>query len=210
MGLDRRSDPTAVQRSIAFIVDGPSLINAQLSGVSAGRVRMCLGRNASDPQRECQSMRNGNLSRAVFDGGESDWIVTLIGISDVVSPFVTLTLSFNATVANVHLDSFRFNGTTDPHYNGFIARFSAVDSGNFNMQASFDDGHDNPYQYHAVLIRLSDSAVLVDQTGGPQGSVNVSSPVTSAEAYRLELSEPEELAGGGAFAVFVDATLTWP
>jgi hypothetical protein len=208
MGLDQRGTIDGVQRTVAFVVDGPSLITAELSGVSGGRVRMCLGRNALDPQNECQTMRNGSLTRAVFDAGESDWRVTLIGVES--APFLTLTLSFNATVANVQLDSFRFNGTIDPHYNGFIARLAAVDGGNLNVQASFDDGHDNPYQYHLVLTRLSDSAVLADQTGGPQGSVSFSNPVTAGEAYRFELSEPEEMAGGGAFAVFVDATLTWP
>jgi hypothetical protein len=209
VGLDRRSDATAVQRTVAFVVDGPSLVTAELSNVSGGRVRMCLGRNAIDPQNDCQTMRNGSISRAVFDAGESDWRVTLIGVSDG-SPFVTLTLSFNADFANVHLDSFRFNGTTDAHYNGFIARLDAVNSDNMNLQASFDDGHDNPYQYHAVITRTSNDEVLLDQTGGPQGSVSISQPLTAGEGYRVELSEPEEFAGGGQFAVFVDATLTWP
>jgi hypothetical protein len=209
VGLDRRSESSPVQRTVAFVVDGPSLITAELSNVSAGRVRMCLGRNAIDPQNDCQNMRNGSISRAVFDSGESDWRVTLIGVSADVSPFVTLTLSFNATIANVHLDSFRFNGTTDAHYNGFIARLAAVDSGDLSIQATFDDGHDNPYQYTLVLTRLSDNAVD-DRSGGPSGSLNESFPVTTGETYRVELSEPEEFAGGGAFAVFVDATLTWP
>lgn len=207
MGLDQRGTIDGVQRTVAFVVDGPSLVTAQLSNVSGGRVRMCLGRNALDPQDACQTMRNGTLTRAVFDTGQSDWRVTLIGVES--APFLTLTLSFNAAIANVHLDSFRFNGTIDPHYNGFLARFTAIDSGNFSLQASFDDGHDNPYPYTLVLTRLSDGHVD-DGSDGPAGSVNVSYPVTTGEAYRLELSEPEELAGGGAFAVLVDATLTWP
>lgn len=210
IGLDRRSDPTGVQRSVSFTVDGPSLLTAQLSDVSAGSVRMCLSRQAADPERACRTMRNGVLRRAVFDAGQTTWNVSLIGTSDLASPFVTLTLGFNSLSPTVHLDSFRFNGTTDPHYNGFVVGLTAAADGNLRVQASFDDGQGNPYQYHLVITRTGNSEVLADQAGGPQGSLDVSLGLLGGEAYRVELGEPEVQAGGGLFAVFVDATLTWP
>lgn len=209
-GLDRRSDPTAVQRTVSFVVDGPSLISAQLSNVSSGSVRMCLSRNALDPQRECRTAHNGGLLRVALDAGQSEWNVTLIGASDAASPFVTLTLRFNALSPTVRLDSFRFNGTIDPHYNGFAASVEAGAAGNVRVRASFDDGHGNPYQYHLVITRTVNSEVVADQSGGPQGNLDVSFALLGGELYRVELAEPEVQAGGGLFAVFVDATLTWP
>ena len=210
VGLDRRSDEAGVQRFVTFVVDGPSLISADLSNVSAGQVRLCLSRQATDPERECRTTRNGGLERAVFDAGQSQWIVSMIGTSDLASPFVTLTVRFNALSPNVQLNSFRFNGTTDPHYNGFNVGLSAAVNGNLRIQASFDDGNDNPYQYHLSITPTAGGPPLVDQNGGPQGSVDLSFAVSGGQGYLVELDEPEDLAGGGQFAVFVDATLSWP
>jgi hypothetical protein len=210
IGLDRRSDPTGVQRSVSFVVDGPSLISADLSGVSAGSVRLCLSRQALDRERECRTTRNGGLERSVFDAGQSQWLVTMIGTSDLASPFATLSLRFNALSANVHLDSFRFNGTNDPHYNGFTVELAAAADGNLRLQAGFDDGNDNPYQYHLSITPLAGGPPLVDQAGGPSGSLDMSFGLTGGQSYSVALGEPEQLAGGGQFAVFVDATLTWP
>ena len=212
VGLDRRADLEGVERTVTFVIDGPSLISAQLSDVSAGKVRLCLSRQATDPQRECRTTRNGSLERAVFDSGRTEWNVTMIGTTQAF-PFATLTLRFNALSPSVHVDSFRFNGTVDPHYNGFVARLTAGGDGNLRIQATFadtDQSQDDNYPYHLVITPVGGGPAVVDQTGGPQGSLDVSFGLATGQTYRVELSEPEETAGGGLFAVFVDATLTWP
>jgi hypothetical protein len=209
-GIDRRSDLTGVQRTVKFGVDGPSLITARLSGVNAGRVRMCLLRDATNDERECITTRNGTLSRAVFDTGHSDWIVTLIGATDLLGQRGTVDLGFNSLNPYLELDSFRFLGTNDPANNGFTVVFgdNGSSGGTFGFHASIDDGADNPYPWHFRLA-VDDSAVL-EQSGGPSTVVNLSSPIDGGTAYNVLFEEPEPAAGGGATAVFVGARLTWP
>jgi hypothetical protein len=207
LGLERITDSEGVERIITFGVDGPSLISVQLSDVSAGKVRVCMSREAQDPQRECQRMRSGTMTRAVFDAGHSDWHVSLIAPDQPEQPFVTATMRFNALSPRVDLVNFRFNGTIDPHYNGFIARLSALDSGDLRLQAEFEG---DSFQWHIQLRRTSDGGLLADDSGGPDPSIDVSYPLTAAESYRVDFTEPEELAGGGTSVAFVHATLTWP
>lgn len=209
-GIDRRSDITAVQRTIKFGVDGPSLISARLSGVNAGRVRMCMLRDDTNDERECVTFRGGTLTRAVFDTGHSDWIVTLIGASQVLGQRGTIDLIYNAQDAYLELDSFRFLGASDPPNNGFTVVFGDNGSapGTFGFRATIDDGRDNPYPWHFKLA--VDDAVLLEESGGPSTVVNLSSPVEGGTAYNVVFEEPEAAAGGGTTAVFVGARLTWP
>lgn len=209
-GIDRRQDFTSVQRTVKFGVDGPSLINARLSGVNAGRVRMCLFRDATNDERECITARNGTLSRAVFDTGHGDWIVTLIGATDVLGQRGTVDLTFNALNPYLELDSFRFLGTNDPPNNGFTVVFgdNGGAGGNFGFHATIDDGADNPYPWH---FRLAvDDSVTLEQSGGPSTVVNLSSAIDGGQAYNVLFEEPEAAAGGGTTPVFVGVRLTWP
>jgi hypothetical protein len=207
-GLDRRVDLAGVQRTVQFVVDGPSMIRARLSGVSTGKVRMCLLRNDQDPQRECITVHAGTLSRAVFDSGQTEWNVTLIGAGQTF-PYATLTLQFNALGGDIHLRSFRFNGTDDPHYNGFQAVLGTEADGDFHLHAEFDDGQDNPYQWHLNLA--VDDTTVFDQSGGPSLSTDVTTALINHTVYSVTFSEPEAVAGGGTLPVFInDARLTWP
>jgi hypothetical protein len=208
LGLDRRVDPAGVQRTVSFAVDGPSLISAQLKGVSAGKVRMCLLREAQDPQRECITVHAGTLSRAVFDADRTTWNVTLIGTSQDFAN-ASLTLEFNALNPELHFRNFRFNGTDDPHYNGFQVVLRTETDGNFHLRAEFDDGHDNPYPWHLNLA--VDDTTFFEQSGGPSPSADITTTLTGNTAYSVTFSEPEAVAGGGAFPVLInDAQLTWP
>jgi hypothetical protein len=205
-GLDNRADVTAVQRTVTFGVDGPSLISAQLKGVSSGKARMCLLRNEQDPQRECITVHGGTLTRAVFDSGHTEWNVTVIGASDLVQ-YASLTLEFNALSPDITLDSFRFNGTNDPHNNGFEVVLGAGADGDLRVRAGFD-GASSSYQWHLV-VAVDDTPVL-DQSGGPSSSVDVSTALSNGTVYGVTFSEPEAVAGGGALPALVVARLTWP
>jgi len=205
-GLDRAADLTGVQRRASFVVDGPSLISARLSGVSAGKVRMCLLREAQDPQRECMTVHAGTLSRAVFDAGQTEWAVTLIGAGQSF-PYATVTLEFNSLSPDIRLASFRFNGTNDPRYNGFQVVLGAGADADFRIRAQFD-GAASSYQWHLNLA--VDDTTVFDQGGGPSTSVDVSTALSNATVYGVTFSEPEAVAGGGALPALVDARLTWP
>ena len=56
-----------------------------------------------------------------------------------VSPFVTLTIQFNADSPSVVLNSFRYNGSVDDHYNGFEAVVTPGAAGQIGIQASFEE-----------------------------------------------------------------------
>lgn len=202
-GVDRRTDPTPVDRRVIFRVDGPSLISARLSGVNAGKVRMCLSRDGANIERECIIVRGGSLSRAVFDAGRSDWIVSLIGVSETVAQFATLDLTFNSLSPELRLDSFRFNGTSDPHNNGFEVVFGPDDAaGDFRIRAEFSDGNLHPWHLRVA----PDDAPGFDQNGGPSFSVDVTTAIDSGTVYSVLFESPELSA-----AVLLDnVSLTWP
>jgi hypothetical protein len=206
VGFDQRSAFASDVRSLQFKVDGPSLIQVTLSGVNSGKVRVCISREAADPERECRDLHGGTLSRAVFDAGESTWNVTLIGLADVPGQFGTVSLRFNALSAELHLRSFRFNGTDDPHNNGFLVLFGdqGTADGTFDFHASIE-GFNSAYPWHYTLA-LEDLPVA-DQSGGPSASVDFSAAISGGTSYNMRFEEPEASA---ATPVFVDARLTWP
>jgi hypothetical protein len=202
VGLDQRGVIGQVQRTIKFHVDGPSLISAQLSGVNTGRVRMCLLRDAANAERECITAHSGTLTRAVFDTGRTAWNVTLIGAAETPGQFATLDLTFNAASVELRLDSFRFNGTSDPHYNGFEIVFGPNDNGgDFTMHAEFSDG--NPYPWH--LHVGPDDAEGFDDSG-VSAAVDATTSVDSGSVYQVLFENPDP----GSAVLLDNVTLTWP
>ena len=204
-GLDRRTDADAVQRTVSFAVDGPSLISAELKDVSAGRVRMCLLREDTNAERECITARGGTLSRAVFDAGQTEWNVTLIGASENFA-FATLTLRFNSLSPRLVMDSFRFNGTNNPEYNGVQVVLLARSDGNVRLHGDIDGPEGQfPWSFTVAV----DDVVVSDQSGGPSASFDVSAPVSGGTVYTVSFFEPEASTSGGP-ALLTRATLTWP
>jgi hypothetical protein len=181
------------------------MISARLSGVNSGKVRMCLAREAQDPQRECKEVRGGTLSRAVFDAGRTQWNVTLIGLSDTISQYGTLTLTFNSLGPELDLRSFRFNGTNDPHNNGFEVVFGTAGDGTFHLTADLE-GAAGAYPWQ-VDVSIDDASAF-NQGGGPSQSVDISTAVSNGTVYTVTFWEPEAAASGPVF--INDATLTWP
>jgi hypothetical protein len=209
MGFDQRSAFGSDFRRMQFVVDGQSLIKVNLRDVNSGRVRVCLSREAADRERECADMRGGTFSRAVLDADRTTWNVELIGLSSVPGQFGTVGLEFNAHNVELNLTSFRFNGTGDPHNNGFLVILGDQNSadGTFTFHANID-GPDNTYPWHFDLA-IEDSPVL-EEYGGPSASVAKSAPISGGTSYNILFEETEAAAGGGLFPVFVDARLTWP
>lgn len=211
VGLDSRLEDTWVERIVTFTVEGQSLIEARTSAASAGGVRMCLWREALDDQRECRSGRNMAISRAVLDAGFTTWHVSLVGPREQISPFVDLTLRFNASEPRVELDNFRYVGTTFAEYNGFLAQFAVASRGGMRVEAEFEDGQNGEYPNHLIIGPVGGAATY-DQDSSPNVSsgFSVIHPIGGRGDWRVELRNPDELAADGLLAVFVRAILTWP
>jgi hypothetical protein len=103
----------------------------------------------------------------------------------------------------LRLDSFRFNGTSDPHNNGFEIVFGPdAAAGDLRIRAEFSDG--NPYPWH--LHVGPDDAPGFDQNGGPSSTVDVTTALDSGTVYAVLFESPELSA-----AVLLDnVSLTWP
>jgi hypothetical protein len=205
MGLDDRNVEGASERFVTFAVDGQSLIGARLSNVSAGHVRMCLWQGDLVTDKTCRTVHNGGIQLPVFDTGQTPWTLTLLGTDAGITPTADLTLDFNANAPSVTLDSFRFNGTDTPSYNGFVAEIDAQSGGDFHLDASFGGG---AFMSHLVIERLgSAGGVVYDQTNASVPDFGATQHVSNGHSYRVTLSNPD---ANEIVPVFVKTTLTWP
>jgi hypothetical protein len=205
VGLDGTSGEFPIERFVTFTVDGPSLLRARLSDVpSGGRVRLCMFREQVNDERDCARLRNGTLERTVTDTGSSEWTVSMLGVDS--APRVTLTVDFNAQQPAVELGSFRYNGTTDNAYNGFLVQVPAAANGQLQLAADFEGGS---FTYHLVVEPTGGGAAIVDQTGGPSGSIDASESVSGGQNYRVSVRSPDA-AVNSPTSVFIHAVLSWP
>ena len=210
LGLDSRGAETATPRYVTVGIDGQSMLTASVSDVSLGPVRLCIFREDTNDERECKTVRNnGALQKPVVDQGYSTWTVSVIGWDANVTPFVTLTVAFNANSPSVHIDSFRYNGSIDDHYNGFEAVVQTTGAGDLSLQAAFDDGNNGEFNYHAVVWPKGGAPILDETSDNPQGSLDVSVGVDANRTYHVSLLDPDEYSSTEV-AVFVAATLSWP
>ncbi len=142
------------------------------------------------------------ISAANTDTGSSSWSATMIGTEANVSPFATLTLTFNANAGAALLQSFRYAGTSANEYNGFDARVTGAGSGDLAVDASFESGQ---FTYQLWL-----GAVGADPTnGGPAATIEESESVSGGGTNRISIRSPEEQVTS-ATPVFIRAELDWP
>lgn len=208
MGLDSRDAEGAIERYVTFHVDGQSLVSARLSGVSAGRVRICLWQDTLVEERECRTVRNGRVQVPTFETGQTTWTLTMIGAETGVSPTANLTLSFNANSPSATVDRFRFQGTSIENYNGIVAEVDARDGGELRIDGAFDDGQGGSYPYRLAIERLGENGGFVyDQTNEPTTNFALTQSVSGGRTYRTTILNPNDLED---LAVFLRATLTWP
>lgn len=206
LGLDNRDPTVGIERIATFNVDGPSLISAKLSNVSAGQVRMCLWQGDDITDRVCRTVHRGKLQVPTFGAGQTIWHLSLIGNDPHVSPYVTVTLDFNAEQPSVRVDNLRFQGMPMTNYNGITAAVDALADGQLQVTGAFDAGH--AHSYHVVIEDLGGGGVIYDQTGGPAGSFSVSQPVSGGSSYRVTVSNPNDQVETSA--VFLAVTISWP
>ncbi len=117
---------------------------------------------------------------------------------------MTLRLTFAANKPSVKIAHARFDGTDLEETNGIQARFVPRADGDVHLVASWG-GH--PFTYEVDTFNDTTGAAgpaYPDQ--GPSTNVDLSSPVTANDTWRLVLKNSE--AGFGA--TDLTATVSWP
>lgn len=189
-----------------FTVEGPSLVTARVSNASAAGFRLCLY-GQDDPIENnpefCSTARNATVTRPSFEAGQTRFFAILIGTETNVSPFVDLTITYNANAGDLTLDNFRFVGTNEPSYNGFAIDLPTDGDGSLDFRSNFDPSGAFTYR---LLIEQAGGGTVRDETGGPSQSVTSSDSVSGGETYRLSFRSPE----AQSTALFVRAEISWP
>jgi hypothetical protein len=211
LGLDTTdtSGEEPLARYLTFSAEGPGRIEASLSDVSFGRVRMCLWRGDPSNVRddECQTSRRGALNRDIAAGGPTTWTVSLIGSQAGASPSVTMRLRWPTNDARMHISGFRFQGAEIENYNGFTAVVETAADGDIAIDATFDDSVGGSYPYRLIIEEVD---------GGPAQSFVVEDEGTSMSARTPGLAERRyriSLEGRHVVAeqrVLITADLDWP
>lgn len=192
-------------RLITFSSDGPGTIEATISDVSAGRVRICLWAGDADTvtDRECRDLRQGSLTRVVADTGRRTWTVSLLGAEGTTSPIAALALRYRSDHPNVTIDGFRFQGTSNAGYNGLEVELQAAGNGRLAIDAQWRGGT-QPFR---LRIDDVDSGQNVDEVTGEDDRVRYDTELAGASTYAVVLTNEVEFA---EVELFLAATLSWP
>jgi hypothetical protein len=190
-----------IERIATFDVDGQSLITATVSGATATGIRLCVWREADFEEGDCVRGRNVSTTQLVTESGASTWHVSLLGTSSNVSPSADLTVTYNAIAGRVTLDNFRFVGTFDTAYNGFLVEVPAAGDGQLAIDANFEGDSSN---WRLMMERVGDQSLLDES--GTSTTVARAVAITGGSSYRVSLRSPDEVSGAG----FVHAVISWP
>ena len=205
MGLDgRAAGDQRVERVVGFRVEGPSLVSAAVTNATGSGILLCLyeeNESIEDNPGFCSRGRNAMVQRASLSAGSSTWLATLIGTGTAQSPSVDFTLRFNAAAPRAELSNFRFVGTFETSYNGFLTEVPALSDGDLRIRADFEGASES----YRLVIEQAGGATLVDESGGGT-SLDRSAAVTGGNSYRVSLRSTEEASGAG----FVHAVINWP
>jgi hypothetical protein len=200
--LDASGGADSTERVITFTSDGPGTITAKL--VTQGDqipTHMCL--RAGTKELGCKDWAKGTFSGKTTQA-HTNWRVTLIGTNAVESPLVDVTVTFQATAPKVKIAHARFDGTEFTDTNGIQVRFVPRADGDVHLVASWG-GH--PFLYEVDTFNdTSGSGGASFPNQGPSTNVDLSTPVTAGDTWRLLLQNAE--AGFGA--TDLTATIGWP
>ncbi len=208
LGLDNHDAANgSLPRYVNFSVDGPSLISAHLSNVSAGQVRLCVWQGNDVTQKACRNLHSGVVQQPSFASGASTWHVSLIGTDDQISPYVTLKIDFNALNPSVQVTNLRYQGMPIDNYNGLTAEVDVADDGTLQVDGAFDAGQQHDFQVTIAQLGQGGGTVY-DQSGGPANSFSVPQQVSAGASYRVTIANPNPQAE--EIPVFLSATFSWP
>lgn len=204
LGIDNPVAPEATERRISFNVDGRGDISATVSDISAGLVQMCLspGDGSIPPAAtDCVVTPDSEISRTPDTAGP--WTLLLAGAMAGRSPSITLVVRFPATVAQLQLSNFRFQGQDSPNYTGFDMKVTALADGQMAVTSSWDGN----YPYTLTLLDLGvefEEPIVVE---GVSHLAAAQRDVLKEHTYEITMVNlQEEIIP----AVFLQSTITWP
>jgi hypothetical protein len=207
VGLDTTgtADEELRPRHFTFVAQGPGRIEAEVSNVSFGRVRICLwpGEPPEPADADCRTTRGDRIRQRLDSGEPQAWTVSVIGSQAGASPSVDLRLAWPAPAAEVRLEGFRFQGEAIENYNGFVAELAPTADGELAVTAAFDDGAGGAYPWR---LEVADGDDVFAQDGNGAGMSSRSSVVAGAR-YRVTLANRQTVAEQ---RVLLSATLSWP
>ncbi len=205
MGLDGTTADNAVARFITFTTNGPGTVTTKVSKVSAGDVRICLweGDPNSITDQECQNVRRGGPTRDIIDTADHTWTVSLIGAAGSVSPVADVMLTFRTDKPAIKIADFRFQGTSNPGYNGVDVQVQAASAGRFVVKASWSGGQ-QPYRLHLQDVVAGQT---IDEVTGTGDTVDYDTELNDASTDELVLSND---VGVAEQEFLLSATIRWP
>jgi hypothetical protein len=204
LGLDGPGGEQApAPRYFLFRSDGPGDVTASVSGVTAGRVELCLWVGDRDDvrRRECRVLRDGSLTATTNRPAQTSWVVSVVGADAGVTPSANVAIAFRAVSPTITAEDLRFQGTASPDHNGFDAIIRPRGPGTLALDARWTGGT-FPYR---VRLEPPDGAPADEQTGSGT-NVTYTRPVVTGR-HRLLLENQEDAV---EVESFVRAVFAWP
>ena len=198
LALDAGTDPGGTTRTIAFTAqNGPVSVTPKPE--SGGNTVACL--LASGKQLSCRTGVSGTLTASSASASVS-YQVTLRG-SGAATPVVDVAVTFPATKPKVTVTNARFDGTSNPAYNGLQVVATPRAKGYYHVTANWG-GH--PFLYEVDLIEQGGPGLKTIQAA--TGSTNVSQgfAVAPPNPWMIVLKNSES----GFGITGLTAAFTWP
>jgi hypothetical protein len=198
--LDAGIDPVGKARTITFNSDGSGSVTARVSHSSPlSSTRLCVaptGRSAI-----CHNGSTGTVTRT-STARRTNWTVSLAGVG-ISTPTIDLTVTFRAAHPSVKLTGFRFDGTSQPGNNGFVARIKARTGGKLSIDASWGV---KPFDYTLAVRDVTAGGAPASQSGTGTGA-RKAFDVTAPDSWEMALANAQD---PGVGRVDLTATITWP
>ena len=199
--LDAQDDPGGADRIITFTSDGAGKISVKLvSQTPQGTTHMCF--KAGAKELGCKDWSKGTFNGTTTQA-HTNWRVTVRG-TGIATPIVDVTVTYQVVKPKVKIANARFDGTAEPELNGIQVRFVPRSAGDARLVASWG-GH--PFTYEVDTFNETSGAGGPSYPNqGPSTNVDLATPVTATDTWRLILQNIDT----GFGTTDLTATIGWP
>ena len=200
--LDAAADAGGADRVISWAANGTGAVTVQLTTTSTDGAtsKMCL--TGAGKALGCRSGASGKLS-ATTSGTNTKFSLTVRGVASG-TPIVSVKIVYPAIHGSITITNARFDGTSNPDYNGIQVVVQPRVNGNVKIVADWG-GH--PLKYEIDLIEQGGGAGLQTLPNqGPATNVTTSLPVTKPNGWMVVLQNIEV----GFGVTPLTATISWP